>query len=141
MVQLEKNDNMETKPKNIDECVQFIDDSKLLNISKWLTSGNEKFKMSDVHFGFGRWIRNNMGLWEQGSELVKWFKKNYFISHPDDISHLIMVYYYRIKNNKNIDLSDDVKLFHDFWSKNDKNYNLKLRRFKINKIKETFKHD
>lgn len=45
-----------------------------------------------LHHGLGMWLRNNWGLWN-GSRLQKYFTDR-GIRHPDDMSGLILGYYY-----------------------------------------------
>lgn len=46
----------------------------------------------ELHHSLGRHLRNEWGLW-QGSELAKDLRGNHGISHPDDMSHFIIVTY------------------------------------------------
>ena len=49
-------------------------------------------EMSKYHFGFGMYLRNNWGLWG-GSRLQKYFFDR-GISHPDNMSGIILKHYY-----------------------------------------------
>lgn len=51
------------------------------------------------HHGLGMWLRNNWGLWS-GSRLQKYFTDR-GIAHPDDMSGLILGYYYDWLNGDN----------------------------------------
>lgn len=42
------------------------------------------------HHNFGRWLRNELHLWER-TAIVRYFDKEYGISHADDISSLIIL--------------------------------------------------
>ena len=48
--------------------------------------------MIQYHMGLGMWIRNNWGLWG-GSRLQKYFSER-GITHPDDMSGLLLNFYY-----------------------------------------------
>jgi hypothetical protein len=79
-------------PKNLEDC--FLELDKLLpEIDKKemraLTKSNE---MVRYHMGLGMWMRNNWRLWA-GSRLQKYFTDR-GISHPDDMSGIILRYYY-----------------------------------------------
>jgi len=95
---------------------------------------NEDDAISSAHFGLGMWIRNNFKLWEEKSELKNWFIDNYFIDHPDDISSIILLYYYQKKNEHKIDLSKQLKMCYTHWMKYDPEYKKKIRKFKLNNL-------
>ncbi len=79
-------------PKDLGEC--FIELDKMLSeVSKnEMKSKKDKSGMIDYHFGLGMWLRNNWGLWS-GSRLQKYFTDRK-VSHPDDMSGVILEYYY-----------------------------------------------
>lgn len=55
--------------------------------------------IGNYHFGIGLWIRNNWGLWKNSRLWMYFYNKG--ISHPDDISSLILKLYHRkITSNK-----------------------------------------
>ncbi len=56
--------------------------------------------------GLGKWIRNNWGLWK-GSRLYKFFKLK-GITHPDNISSIILSSYYRFITKNDIKLKEQV---------------------------------
>ena len=94
-----------THPKNVDECIQSI-----LTWGKDLTGFKNKTEgaaVAETHHSVGLWIRNEWGLWK-GSPL-----KDYFIqlgvTHPDDMSGIIIRCLHRHLNNKPLNLEEDVK--------------------------------
>ncbi len=86
-------------PRDLPDC--FIQLDKILSEKdkteiKHLKDREETIQYHDSH---GRWLRNNWGLWG-GSRLQKYFF-NKKVSHPDDISMLILKFYYDWLNHKN----------------------------------------
>jgi len=92
-------------PKNLEEC--FLELNKILKPKDIETIKNLKSKddLSLYHFGLGMWLRNNWGLWG-GSRLQQYFFKK-GIDHPDNISGIILSYYYDWLNGQN----DEWKIF------------------------------
>jgi hypothetical protein len=88
-------------PQNLEDC--FVQLDKILseddkNTIKKLANKEETIQ---YHHGLGMWLRNNWGLWG-GSRLQTYFL-NGKINHPDDMSALILEYYYDWLNDKNDD--------------------------------------
>jgi hypothetical protein len=44
----------------------------------------------NLHFGLGQWIRNNLGLWQADSALMKAIQAHTPGIHPDDASTVII---------------------------------------------------
>lgn len=85
-------------PKDLGECFAELD--KLLpevdrNEMKALPSRDG---MIQYHMGLGMWMRNNWGLWG-GSRLQKYFTDR-GVRHPDNMSGVILYYYYDWLNGK-----------------------------------------
>lgn len=85
-------------PKDLGEC--FIELDKLLSeINKnEMKAKTKREDMIDYHFGLGMWMRNNWGLWG-GSRLQKYFTDRK-VNHPDDMSSVVLEYYYDWLNGK-----------------------------------------
>ena len=79
-------------PANLGEC--FVElDKQLSEIDKnEMTAMPHRDNMIIYHHGLGTWIRNNWGLWG-GSRLQKYFTAR-GITHPDDMSGVILDYYH-----------------------------------------------
>lgn len=79
-------------PANLGEC--FVElDKQLSEIDKKEMTGKlNRDDMIRYHHGLGTWIRNNWGLWG-GSRLQKYFTDR-GITHPDDMSGIILDYYH-----------------------------------------------
>lgn len=86
-------------PKNIEEC--FIELNKILKPET--VDGIKKLKSRDetsnYHMGLGLWLRNNWGLW--GGSRLQVYLTNKGLNHPDDMSGLILEYYYDWLNGIN----------------------------------------
>ncbi len=99
-------------PKDIDDC--FVELNKILEYkgSEGLKNGTEN-NMYFQHSYLGRDLRNEWGLWS-GSQLSKWFNKK-GIEHPDDMSGIILISYWRHLNSKPIKLEEQIKESQDYW--------------------------
>jgi len=96
-------------PKNLNQCFEQLNlmlDPKQIKEIK--TKSEEEFSVGS-HFGLGMWIRNNWGLW-QGSRLYHFFKVK-GISHPDNISGIILTSYHRKLNGTEIQLEKQIKKY------------------------------
>lgn len=103
-------------PKNLQECLNIL-------ISSYERGGWEEFKNNSedkaigmCHHTTGRALRNDWKLWDENSDLHKWFKKA-GIWHADDMSGIILRSFHRKINGKKIDLEDQIKYYKDFWEK------------------------
>lgn len=91
---------MNNAPKNLDDCFRILDQTLNLFVILLVKSDKEE-NMINYHHGLGQTIRNGFGLWKD-SHLCKWFKKQ-GITHPDDMSGIILTSYWRYLNSKPID--------------------------------------
>lgn len=85
-------------PKDLEDC--FVQLDTLLSaedkeVIKKLERSGETIRF---HHGLGMWLRNNWGLWT-GSRLQKYFMDKGF-RQPDDMSALILGYYYDWLNGR-----------------------------------------
>ena len=102
------------KPKNLNEC--FIELNKIIKPKdlKTFKKSNEK-ELSLYHLGLGVWIRNNW-IRPKNSPLANYFAKM-GITHPDDMSSIILKSFHRHLNNKDIKLKEQVRYYRDYWNK------------------------
>lgn len=102
-------------PKNLYESLEkinsFWDDSTKRKVFEW----TEDEFATNAHFGFGRWMRNNWGLWG-GSRLSVYFNK-IGVHHPEDMSSIILISYHRSLVGKEIELEKQVKIYQEYWDK------------------------
>lgn len=105
-------------PKNLTECFKEID--HFLNQSEKdnIKSKTEDEFRAEAHFRLGLWMRNNWALWK-GSRLYYFFKTK-GISHPDDMSGIILTSYYRKLNNADIKLDTQIEKYQKYWTEQKK---------------------
>jgi hypothetical protein len=86
-------------PKDLQDCFAQLDKMLSQKDKTIIKKLENKQETIEFHHSLGMTLRNSWGLWG-GSRLQKYFldKK---INHPDDMSALILEYYYEWLNNKN----------------------------------------
>lgn len=102
-------------PKDLEDC--FTELSKIMapeNLERFKT-GDENTVVGGAHRGLGMWLRNNWGLWS-GSRLAVYFKQ-IGLTHPDDMSTIILRSYHRRLNGKDIQLEQQIDYYQDYWKK------------------------
>ena len=94
-------------PANVADCFKQLD--KLLSYTerKEFTKNREEEVIGLYHMGLGLWMRNNWGLWG-GSRLSHYFNEM-GLTHPDDMSSVIITSYHRHLNGKDIKLQEQLK--------------------------------
>lgn len=85
-------------PKDLGDCFAELDKMLKDVDKKEMQSLPKREGMIDYHMGLGMWMRNNWGLWG-GSRLQKYFTDK-GITHPDDMSSVVLSYYYDWLNGK-----------------------------------------
>jgi hypothetical protein len=102
-------------PKDLTECLTELE--KLLGKDEIesLRKKNEE-DLPGYQFDLARWLRGRWGLW-QGSRLAEFFKSG-GIFHPDDMSAIILIAFHRYLNKRDINITEVVQSFWDYW----KNY-------------------
>lgn len=94
-------------PKDLNSC--FFELDKLLSdtIKQDIKNKPTEIDLAEYHMGLGRWMRNNWGLWG-GSRLQLYFiNKN--VTHPDNMSGIILVGYNKYLNGQTIDADSLIK--------------------------------
>ena len=86
-------------PKNLEDC--FIQFDKLLSDEDKQTIKQLRNRKETIqyHHGLGMWLRNNWGLW--GGSRLQEYMLNKKIKHPDEMSAIILEFYYDWLNGKN----------------------------------------
>jgi hypothetical protein len=101
-------------PKDLDDCFNELD--KLLSDStkKSIKNKTESRFSAESHFGLGLTIRN---IWirTNNSRLRSHFNSK-GINHPDDMSGIILVSYYRYLTNKVIRFDEQIKHYQNYWN-------------------------
>lgn len=75
---------------------------------------SEDDAMATAHHGLGQYLRNEWELWSNQGIIVEYFHR-LGITHPDDMSGIILTSYHRWKNNKPIDLKEQIKQYKKYW--------------------------
>ena len=100
-------------PIDLNDCfVQLNKIFKPAEVTKFRNLPIEE-AMVDSHFAIGLSLRNNWCLWN-GSRLSIYFN-NLGITHPDDMSGIILTSYHRYLNKQDIDLDSQIKHYKDYW--------------------------
>lgn len=131
-------------PKNLDECLDVL-------MKHYETGGWEQFKQMDeeeatsiCHHTTGRSIRNDWKLWDENSELHKWFKSIGAI-HADDMSSIILTSFHRKLNGKDIDLNSQIEFYKTYWKNNEKQMKVAFQDdevvFEVEKDQKQIKED
>ena len=105
-------------PKDLNDCFKEMDSLFAKELKGEIKSKTENDFTTNSHFGFGLWIRNNWALWK-GSRLSDFFNSK-GISHPDDMSGIILTSYHRKLNGIDIELDKQIKHYQDYWAEQKK---------------------
>jgi hypothetical protein len=102
-------------PTDLNDAINFLN-------CIWSDTSKIDFKnkpeidaVAELHFGTGRSIRNNWGLWSQKSTLYRFFKSK-GIFHPDDMSAIILTSFHRTLNGKDIQLDQQIIEYQEYWN-------------------------
>lgn len=120
-------------PKGIKECFEQIDFYWTDSLKTEVKKMKEEDFSASAHFGFGRWMRNNWGLW--GGSRLKTYFYEMEIYHPDGMSGIILDSYHRYLNGKEIKLEEQIKFYQAYWDKvkEEEKKNRKWWEFRKNK--------
>lgn len=104
-------------PKDLAEAITVID---ALATDEEREEFKKKTKFVALGFGFGSGMifRNRFQLWDENSNLHKYFK-SLGIWHPDDMSGIIFESYHRYLNGKPIELDKQIQCYKDYWEQSD----------------------
>jgi hypothetical protein len=85
-----------------------------------------EFKIPDVkefmvqsHHGMGRFLRNELQLWSEGSKVVAFFGTTYGVYHPVDISTILLKKLFFIHNNAWV--LEDAQQYKEYWTAMEQN--------------------
>lgn len=105
-------------PKDLNDCFIELNDFLELKYIEEIKN-KEEDNVKSYHHGLGRKLRNEWELWS-GSCLAKWFKRQ-GIFHPDDMSGIIILSFWRHLNYKPIKLDEQIKYYQDYWKERNVN--------------------
>jgi hypothetical protein len=104
------------QPTNLYEAVDILisslDDKELEEV--------KQHDPAEYHFGFGRSMRNNWGLWQKDSPLATWFRDNLGLGHADDMSGVILEMAFRKVKDLPVDINwlcAKVNYYKNYWTR------------------------
>lgn len=101
-------------PSSLDEAVKCLLDQITSEDIKFIKTNSTPYW---IHFSFGRRMRNDWSLWDRETVLVKWFEKEFGITHADDISGMITdALWKEIRGEPRRD-SENAKKYLEYWKK------------------------
>lgn len=110
--------NIARKPNNLEEAMECF--KEILSTEEQVEFTHMKEdEVGHQHMGFGMWLRNNWGLWDENSEMCKHMKSLGFI-HADDMSHTLMVEFWRRMNGLPSKLAEEIQYYKEYWKKANK---------------------
>lgn len=100
-------------PKNLDDALSHLEKVLTKEDKEKIEQMESSKDMTGYHFGFGRQLRNDWGLWAE-SRLALWFNEQ-GIHHADDMSGIILDSLWSHINKKPIELDKQIKVYQDYW--------------------------
>ena len=126
----QSNQKLKGKPTTLEETYIYLDQMFDDTTKYSFMTLPEDVATRRLHFGFGMWIRNNWGLW-RNSKLKHYFLER-GITHPDDMSSIILTFYHRYLNSEQIDFGGNtVNILEDIY-KNRTSSSTLLEYFPVN---------
>ena len=104
-------------PSSLNESIEFLECEWADNLKNEFKLKPEEDAVTELHFGYGLYLRNEWELWKGNNELSKSFHE-IGITHPDDISSIILTSFHRKLNNQNIEIEKQVQYYKDYWKNN-----------------------
>lgn len=89
-------------PSDLQDCFRELNRALPVGMIDDIRTGGEG-GLSLPHFGLGMWMRNNWGLWNMESRLIKYCASIGF-GDADDASSMIIESYWRHLNGRPIDI-------------------------------------
>ncbi|HUH25629.1 MAG TPA: DUF6794 domain-containing protein [Flavobacterium sp.] len=121
-------------PRNLNDAVSELDKAFSDSTKIIIRQVSEEDFLIESHFGRGQVIRNDWGLWNK-SRLKRYFKRK-GISHPDDMSSIILTSFYRKLNNQEVRFREQIRETKGYWKEIEINTKL-LKLPKANKHPES----
>ncbi|WP_051229773.1 DUF6794 domain-containing protein [Psychroserpens burtonensis] len=101
-------------PKNLKDAIEYLNCELSESDKTEFKNKEEDDAVTELHFGTGMGIRNGWELWKGKNQISRFFNSK-GISHPDDISSIILTSFHRELNNKPIDLDSQIKYYKSYW--------------------------
>jgi len=106
---------------DLQSCIEWVhENAEETAFYHWLKQPEDSFVVT-THHGFGTWVRNTLGLWEDGPPVAYFHSLG--IYHADDMSGIIFTSLWRKYHNVNIDLNEQVREYREFWEEHDPKVN------------------
>jgi hypothetical protein len=90
-------------PTNLEEAVAYLlprfSEMEAI-VKKYDQDGFVCYCESHLNGGIGMQIRNELQLWVLSSPLHQWFRANHHLTHPDDMSRVIIGRIYQVLKPK-----------------------------------------
>lgn len=103
-------------PKDLNDALTYLKCTWSDKDMEEFKSKREQDAVTELHMGIGLGIRNSWNLWE-GKNSIYCFFKSMGVSHPDDISSIILTSFHRQLNLKDIELENQIQYYKDYWKK------------------------
>ena len=102
-------------PNSFEESLEQLDTLINDEMKEWIKCLPDGEFAAYVHHGFGTYLRNNWGLWGESKLAINLRMKG--LSHPDDMSGIILHSYQRKLKKEKIKFEEQVKHYQDYWNK------------------------
>ncbi len=106
-------------PKNLQDAIEYLDCQWSESDKIAFQNKDENTAVTELHFGTGMGIRNGWELWKGKNRISRYFRSK-GISHPDDMSSIILTSFHRKLNNKPIDLNSQIDYYRNYWEEANK---------------------
>ena len=106
-------------PKSITEAILTLEEMIIEEDKKFILNSEEKKVLGSYHHGIGMWMRNNWGFWKDEETPLKTEFKNMGITHPDDMSGIIITSFYRHLHGQPLYLEKQAQHYIDYWKENE----------------------
>jgi hypothetical protein len=103
-------------PSDFEGCLRQLDSLTGNGMKEWIMCLPDGELSTYLHRSFGRYLRNNWGLW--GSSDLALNLRKMGILHPDDMSSIILDSYQRKLKGEDIRLQEQLQYYQDYWRKN-----------------------
>lgn len=102
-------------PSTLEEAMVTF--TKLLTIEEQIEFARmHEQEIIRMHHGFGMWLRNNWGLWDENSAMCRYMKSLGFM-HADDMSHSLLREFWARMNKLPSKLAEEIQEYKEFWTK------------------------
>jgi len=108
------------KPKTVAQALELLN-SHMTTENLAQIQAMPEDALYRLHFGLGRWIRNNW-IYQGDKELLAFFKTQR-LRHPDDMSTIIIQSFWRTLHKKPIQLIEQIHYYQNYWKKRQLNAN------------------